>query len=78
MVNNNDDDSVEVGVESLLPEVPPKEEAVRVEIGDETFVIIEKAKQSMANSVDAMANQPTTFCKMEFVIHSVADTLDRH
>jgi len=78
MVNNNDDDSVEVEVESLLPEVPPEEEAVRVEIGGATFVIVEKAKQSIANSVDAMANQPMTFCKMEFIIQAIADTLDRH
>jgi len=75
-MSDNDDDSVEVGLESLLPVVRPEEEAIRVKIGAETFVITQKAKQSMAYSVDAMANQPTIFYKMDFIIQAVADTLN--
>ncbi len=44
--------------------------------GKASFFVTQKAKKSMACSMDAMANQPTIFFKLDFIMQAVADAVE--
>lgn len=65
---------------SLLQAPADDAQVIRVDYKEEgkaSLYVTQKAKISMSYSMDAMANQPTIFYKMDYVMQAVADACDK-
>lgn len=75
-----DDESVGKAT-SLVKSPSDDDQVIRVVFdgndGKPTFFVTEKARKSMSSSMDAMANQPTIFFKMDFIMQAVADAIEK-
>ena len=63
---------------SLVQDPSDDDQVIRIDYdgGKQSFFVTQKAKKSMSCSMDAMANQPTIFYKMDFIMQAVADAID--
>jgi len=77
--NNSSGDDDDAGESTNLLPIPANDDQVsHIEFGEgkPTFFVTQKAKMLMSSSMDAMANQPTIFHKMDFIMQAVADAVD--
>jgi len=77
MSDANDEDGKAT---SLLQAPADDDQVIRVDYKEEgkaSLYVTQKAKISMSYSMDAMANQPTIFYKMDYVMQAVADACDK-
>jgi len=77
--NNSSGDDDDAGESTNLLPIPANDNQVsHIEFGEgePTFFVTQKAKMSMSSSRDVMANQPTIFHKMDFIMQAVADAVD--
>jgi len=63
---------------SLVQDPAADEQVIRIDYdgGKQSVFVTQKAKKSMSCSMDAMANQPTIFYKMDFIMQAVADAIE--